>query len=151
MSAARPPRLLLSGLRQRRQSAGTRRQPHGVHGPPVLQGRPGKTEGGQAGQHPPPCAAGAVRCTPSSSLTPAPPAGKLEDTSHPPLQVTACSGLACQGQRAADKPMSGAHSGDMSRWALSTLDPALRGPAGETCTGLSQQAAPRYSRNPRAC
>lgn len=119
VSAARLPRLLLSGLRQRRrQSAGTRRQPRGVHGPPVRQGRPGKTEGGQAGQHPPLCAAGAAHCTPSSSPTPAPPAGKLEDTSHPPLQVTACSGLACWGRRAADKPTSGAHPGDTSRQAL---------------------------------
>lgn len=146
-----PAPLLLSGLRQRsRQGAGARRQPRGAHGPPVPQGRPGKTEGGQAG-HPPPCAAGAARCTPSSSPTPAPLAGKLEDTSHPPLQVTACSRLACRGQRAADKRMSGAHPGDTSRWALSTLDPAARGPAGETRTGLSQQAAPRYGWNPRAC
>lgn len=103
--AACPPRPLLSGLRQRRrQSVGTGRRPCGVHSPLVWQGRRKKTEGGWAGQHPPPCAAGAARCTPSSSLTPAPPAGKLEDTSHPPLQVMACSRLACWGWRAAGKP-----------------------------------------------
>ena len=109
--AACLPQPLFSGLRQRRrQSVGTGRRSRGGHSSPVWQGPREKTEGGRAGQYPPLCAAGAARYTPSSSPTPAPPAGKLEDTSHPPLQVTACSGLACWGWRAADKPKPSALS-----------------------------------------
>lgn len=137
--AACPPQPLFSGLRQRRrQSVGTGRRSRGGHSSPVWQGPREKTEGGRAGQYPPLCAAGAARYTPSSSPTPAPPAGKLEDTSHPPLQVTACSGLACWGWRAADKPKPSA----LSPGAASPVAAALGTRAG----GLREGQGGRLAR-----
>lgn len=153
--AAGPPRPLLSGLRQRRrQGVGAGRRPRGVHAR-RSSGAPGRTEGGRAGSthlrvplvqrvvlflhlRLPLLQPGnwKTQATRLSRSQPAPAPG------WPP------GAEGCRTHTQRPEPGGGRIRGDCPE---DTSRRAPRGPVGETRTGLSQRAAPRCGRNPRAC
>lgn len=83
---------------------------------PVVSGARGREPGCRSRGDPPPCAAGAGHCTPSSSPTPAPPAGKLQHTQHQvcPLHRPHVDRLRgrCRWGLGGDTPSRGHHGAD---------------------------------------